>query len=171
MFRPATLAAIVATSFATALTSPLAAQDQLPALPQWGTAGDWIIRIDPAVGNGCLADRNFPDGTLLQIGALPERGGGFFGVYNIIWTQIRDGQTGDVDFTFPDGQFAGRGVGDHRGYLQGGQVFFDNENFLDELSRAQEVTVTGRGEGSVTIDLTGSAKAIEALRSCQAEQG
>ena len=78
MFRPTALAAAAALF----LAAPLTAQDQLPPLPQWGTAGDWVIRIDPAVGNGCVADRNFPDGTLMQIGALPERSGG---VLLIFW--------------------------------------------------------------------------------------
>ena len=152
------------------LATPLAAQDQIAPLPQWGTAGDWIIRIDPEAGNGCLAERNFPDGTLLQIGALPDQGGGFIGAYNIIWTEIRDGQQGDIRFDFTDGQFEGQAIGDHRGYLQGGQVFFDSPDFLNELIRARDVTVTGPSGASTTIDLAGSAQAIKAIQTCQSEQ-
>jgi hypothetical protein len=158
-----------------AVAAPAFAQDETPNLPHWGTVGEWAVRIDPSHGNGCLIERNFPDGTLVQIGAMPVKDGAYMGAWNIIWTEIRDGQKGDVEFSFSSGasntgNFSGEMIGTHRGYLQGGEVFFNKEAFLDELATSREVTITGRGGATVMIDLAGTAAGIAAVRQCQSEQ-
>ncbi|MCP4385863.1 MAG: hypothetical protein GY798_31375 [Hyphomicrobiales bacterium] len=146
--------------------SPAVAADLVP----WGSAGDWEILIDPAVGNGCLAQKAFEDGTVVQIGANPARKGGFLAAYNAAWTDIEEGATGSVTMEFPEAAFAGEVVGVMSNGLPGGYAFFDNPNFTDEFTRRTSVVVTGESGRSIEIDLGGTTKAVESVRTCQAEQ-
>jgi len=136
----------------------------------WGEAGGWAILIDPKVGNGCLMEKHFEDGTLVQIGAVPNREGGFFAAYNPEWTDIEDGATGTVKFDFPDIVFAGEVVGVARDDVFGGYAFFDNPNVPMEFAKRNQMTVIGSSGRTVEISLAGTAKAIQAVKACQAKQ-
>ncbi len=139
-------------------------------LETWGEMGAWEILVDAAVGNGCLAQRVFEDGTLVQIGAEPARNGGFFAAYNAEWSDIENGATGVVNFDFGDARFAGDVVGKIDQDLPGGYAFFDNPNFVTEFGKRQSVKISGESSRLVEIDLTGSKRAIEAVLACQEEQ-
>ena len=139
-------------------------------LEAWREMGPWKVLVDPAVGNGCLAQRVFDDGRLVQIGSDPARNGGFFAAYNADWSDIKDGATGIANFDFGDARFAGDVVGRMNQNLPGGYAFFDNPNFVTEFGKRQSVKVTGASGRLVEIDLTGSKRAIEAVLVCQEEQ-
>ncbi len=139
-------------------------------MERWGESGDWTILIDPEKGNGCLAWKQFGDGMTVEIGAAPNQQGGFFAAYNPAWEQIEDGATGLVNFDFGDAKFAGDAVGTFKNGVPGGYAFFDNPEFVSEFGKRQGVIITGESGTSVQLDLSGSAKAIEAVQACQAEQ-
>lgn len=136
----------------------------------WGESGDWSILVDPTVGNGCLAQRIFDDGTQVQIGAEPSRDGGFFAAYNAGWTNIEEGETGIVSFDFGDARFAGDVVGRLWDGLPGGYAFFDNPNFVTEFGKRNSVKISGEKGRLVEIDLSGTKRAIDAVLACQKEQ-
>lgn len=136
----------------------------------WGTSGDWEILINPEVGYGCFMQRTSPDGTVVQVGAEPDKQGGFFAVLNAGWTEITDGEEAVLTFDFGDAKFAGDAKGVIKGDLFGGYAFFDNPKFVDEFGKRTKVTVSGEGDRQVEISLKGSQKAIQALRACQKEQ-
>ncbi|PYG25502.1 hypothetical protein C8N36_1314 [Pelagimonas varians] len=137
---------------------------------QWGEAGDWKILVNVDEGNGCLAQKTFEDGTLVQMGAEPLRAGGFFAAYNAAWVNIEDGAEGTVNFDFGDARFAGDAMGKFMEDTPGGYAFFDNPAFLDEFVKRKNVVISGDGGNEVTIDLSGTTKAVAALRACQKEQ-
>ncbi len=139
-------------------------------MEQWGESGDWAILIDPEKGNGCLAWRAFEDDMTVEIGAAPNQAGGFFAAYNPAWVQVEDGATGIVRFDFGDAQFEGEAVGVYKNGVPGGYAFFDNPAFVTEFGKRQSVTIIGESGAEVELDLSGSAKAIEAVLACQAEQ-
>ena len=139
-------------------------------MERWGEAGDWTILIDPEKGNGCLAWRAFEDDMTVEIGAAPNQAGGFFAAYNPAWVQVEDGATGIVRFDFGDAQFEGEAVGVYKNGVPGGYAFFDNPAFVTEFGKRQSVTIIGESGTEVELDLSGSAKAIEAVLECQAEQ-
>lgn len=149
------------------ITGAFAAASELET---WGDSGIWQILIDASVGNGCLAQRSFDDGTLVQIGAHPAQSGGFFAAYNFEWTDIQNGAVGIVSFNFGDERFAGDVVGKIRQGLPGGYAFFDNPNFITEFAKRQTVTVSGESGRLLEIDLTGSKTAIDSILACQKEQ-
>lgn len=74
---------------------------------KWGEAGGWEIMVDPAAGNGCLMQKFFDDGLLVQFGALPLREGGFIAAYRREWVGIEDGEVGPVTFAFDGINFNG----------------------------------------------------------------
>ncbi len=139
-------------------------------MERWGESGDWTILIDPEKGNGCLAWKPFEDEMTVEIGAAPNQAGGFFAAYNPAWVQIEDGATGIVQFDFGDAKFEGEAVGVYKNGVPGGYAFFDNPAFVTEFGKRQSVTIIGESGAEVELDLSGSAKAIEAVLACQAEQ-
>ncbi len=139
-------------------------------MERWGESGDWTILIDPEKGNGCLAWKPFEDEMTVEIGAAPNQAGGFFAAYNPAWVQIEDGATGIVKFDFGDAKFEGEAVGVYKNGVPGGYAFFDNPAFVTEFGKRQSVTIIGESGAEVELDLSGSAKAIEAVLTCQAEQ-
>ncbi|GAB5439399.1 hypothetical protein [Falsiruegeria mediterranea] len=136
----------------------------------WGNSGDWDIMVDPDVGHGCFMQKSFDDGTVVQVGAVPDRQGGFFAALNAAWTEITDGQEGVLTFDFGDAKFAGDALGVIRHGVPGGYAFFDNPKFVDEFGKRNAVKVTGKSGQSIEVDLKGSQKAIAAVRACQDEQ-
>ncbi|WP_170482535.1 hypothetical protein [Ruegeria arenilitoris] len=139
-------------------------------MERWGESGDWTILIDPEKGNGCLAWKPFENDMTVEIGAAPNQAGGFFAAFYPAWVQIEDGATGIVKFDFGDAQFEGEAVGVFKNGVPGGYAFFDNPAFVTEFGKRQSVTIIGESGADVELDLSGSAKAIEAVLACQAEQ-
>jgi len=136
----------------------------------WGAAGAWKILVDPTNGNGCLAQKTFDDGTVIQIGGVPVRKGGFFAAYHADWTDIEAGAAGVLTFDFGDARFAGDVVGKIADGIPGGYAFFDNPAFVDEFAKRNSVKFSGeRGKGA-EISLAGTTKALAAVRACQKEQ-
>lgn len=150
----------------------LAAGPAAPAenLATWGTSGDWAILIDAAAGNGCLMEKRFDDGTLVQFGFAPNRKGGFFAAYNADWKDIKDASTGTVKFEFPKIRFVGDVVGVARDGRFGGYAFFDNPNIAPEFARNNDMTVIGELGRNIEVNLKGTSNAIKAVKKCQAEQ-
>ena len=136
----------------------------------WGEAGGWTILVDPDTGNGCLMQKHFDDGTLVQIGIVPTRKGGFFAAYNPEWTDIEDGATGTVKFDFPDIRFSGEVVVVANEEHFGGYAFFDNPKVPLEFAKRNKMTIIGELGRTIEISLAGTAKAIQAVKACQAEQ-
>jgi hypothetical protein len=166
MLRPTTA---LAASMMTCLCLGAAHADT-NGLVEWDMSGEWDILIDPETGNGCLMQKAFDDGTIVQFGAEPARKGGYFAAYNIGWTEIKDGETGQVVFTFEDAAFGGEAVGRVVGLLHGAKAFFNNPNLPMEFARKRMMTVTGSRGNEITIDLSGTSAAIKAVQACQKEQ-
>jgi len=137
---------------------------------KWGESGDWVIMIDPSVGNGCYMEDTLDDGTLVQVGIVPDRNGGFFAAYNAAWTNIEDGAAGTVQFDFGPSLFGGDYVGVIKSDLPGGYAFFNNPEFIKEFGKRNEVSIKGDQGNALNFKLTGTLKAINAVRNCDAEQ-
>lgn len=136
----------------------------------WREVGEWSILIDPAAGNGCLMQKKFDDGTLVQFGALPDRNGGFLAAYNENWTDIEDGKTGPVKFDFPHIRFVGDVIGVAKDGRFGGYAFFDNPNVTLEFGRSNHMRIIGDLGRHIEVNLRGTSNAIKAVKTCQAEQ-
>lgn len=145
-------------------------QQAKAAHTKWDDSGNWAIMIDPSVGNGCYMEHTLDDGTLVQVGIVPDRNGGFFAAYNAAWTNIEDGTAGTVEFDFGKSLFGGEYVGVVKADLRGGYAFFNNPEFIKEFGKRNEVSIKGDKGNALNFKLTGTLKAINAVRNCDAEQ-
>ncbi len=158
---------MIATAVFAVISGPAANAEDLVA---WGTSGDWAILVDPGVGNGCLMEKRFEDGTLFQFGDVPDRKGGFVAAYNADWTDIKDGATGTVTFEFPKIRFVGEVIGVAKEGRFGGYAFFDNPNITAEFARNNDMALIGELGRNIEVNLKGTSKAIKAVKACQSEQ-
>lgn len=137
---------------------------------KWGDSGAWEIYVDPAAGDGCLMQRNLEDGSRIQIGTVPLRRGGFIAVLNKTWTDVEEGATAVPTFDFDGELFAGEAVAVIDGEWRGGYAFFNNPEFVYGISKRQTLIISGSSGRTVTVDLTGTKNAVDAVKKCQDEQ-
>ncbi len=136
---------------------------------EFATVGDWTVKSNPTNGNGCYMEKMFESGTLVQIGLVPDKNGAFFSAYNSAFQGVVDGEAGSVLFDFGDSRFQGVVVGAHFAGLPGGYAFFDNPEFAAEFGKRTSVLVQGGSGKSEDLDLTGSMKGLQSIKSCQAQ--
>ncbi|MGR3805469.1 hypothetical protein [Marinibacterium profundimaris] len=160
-----TAAFTVAAGLAAALTPAAQAQEA------WKTVGDWNIVVEENAGNGCLMEKTFDNGILLQFGLLPLRDGGFFAAYSEDWTFIEEGAKAPVSFLFEGVEFNGESEGYIDGPWYGGFVFTNNVALVYEFAKKTQMTVTAGDNPPVTLSLDGTLKGVEELINCQAAQG
>lgn len=139
------------------------------ALTEWGKSGDWTILVDPETGNGCLMQKDTEAGIRVRFGYVPDREGGFISALSRDWTDVEPGTTGTVKFVTDEAKFAGDAEMIEEDDWKGGWAFFNNPNFVVELAKRRSITVIGP-KNTFDIGLTGSAKAIDEMKKCQAEQ-
>jgi hypothetical protein len=133
-------------------------------------SGDWTILVDAETGNGCLMRREQADGLVVELGAWPARKGAFFAAFHPDWTDLPIGETVRLEFHFDDVGFAGDAIGTEREGLQGGIAYFNNLAFIDEFAKRSSVKVVGPKGGTAKVDLTGTSRAIAAVKECQSKQ-
>jgi hypothetical protein len=149
-------------AFLWALVGSASAED----LTKWSDAGEWQIFVDEDVGNGCLMEKFFEDGSRVRIGYLPERSGGFLSVANQSWTDMTEDESFTVRIDLDDVSFGGEVENIVDGDWRGGYAFFNNPAFLDEFARRNEITITGPKDNPVSYSLAGTSKALSALKEC-----
>lgn len=162
--RKMTMAAMV---FAAGVAGPVAAQD----LVSVGQVGVWEILVDPTIGNGCLINAVFEDGSDVRIGFDPSGGSGYLLAMNEAWQGIEEGTSYpiqmDVDGQIYDGEAVGLYIDD----MPGADIAFDSADFLLDVATRQTLTLINESGPVMSIDLTDSAAALEQAIACQENQG
>jgi len=150
-----------------ALAGAAAAQDLVP----WGSSEYWSVLIDPTLGNGCLIQSEFDDGSLVRIGLDRNSGYGYVTAFNTNWGEIEDGVMYPVDFTLDGEEFTGEAKGIYLNDVPGADIEFDNADFFLSIAQRQTMTMSHDGAEVLSIDLTGTVEGLEAVLACQDEQG
>lgn len=164
MFVKSIAAAIVA---GTVCSSAAFAQE----LVQWGASDYWDVMIDPSLGNGCLIQSEFEDGSLVRVGFDMTTGYGYVTIFNTAWGEIEDGALYPIDFALDDEQFSGEAKGMYLNGVPGADIEFDNVDFFMSIAARQTMTMYHDGDELLSIDLTGTMEGLEAVFECQEEQG
>jgi len=146
---------------------PVAAQ----GLVAWGEAGGWDVMVDPTLGNGCLIQAEYQDGSLVRIGVDRNQGMGYVAAFNDGWRGIEEGARYDVQFDLDGERYDGEAVGIYLGDLPGADIMFDNPEFLFDIAAKQTMTLYNDNGEVMSIDLTGTMVGIEAILECQEDQG
>jgi hypothetical protein len=150
-----------------AASSPLQAQ----TLEQWGASDYWDVMVDPSLGDGCLIQSEFDDGSIVRIGFDRTQGGSYVTAFNMAWGDIEEGEFYSVLFSLDGEDYDAEAVGIYLEDVPGADIIFDNPDFLFDLAVKQTMTLYTEDGEVMAIDLTGSYQALEAALECQEEMG
>jgi hypothetical protein len=140
-------------------------------LQHWGSSDYWDVMIDPSLGNGCLIQGEFQDGSLVRIGLDRNTGSGYVTVFNTAWGDIEDGATYPISFSLDGDSYDGEAKGMYLNDVPGADISFDNTDFFMSIAQRQTMTMYHDGNEVLTIDLTGTMAGLDAVLQCQDEQG
>ncbi len=140
-------------------------------LIDWGSSDYWAVLIDPTLGNGCLIQGEFADGSLVRIGLDRNQGVGYVTVFNTAWGDIEEGAIYPISFTLDGESFEGEAKGMYLNGVPGADVEFDNAEFFMSIAQRQTMTMFADDAEVLSIDLTGTMAGLEAVMECQDEQG
>jgi len=140
-------------------------------LEQWGTAGGWDVMIDPSLGNGCLIQAAYNDGSVVRIGFDRNEGMGYVTAFNEAWGDIEEGAQYPVLFALDGQDYNADAKGIYLNGVPGADIYFDNPDFLFDLAKKYTMTLYSENGEVMSIDLGGSYIGLEAAIECQDELG
>ena len=149
--------------------APLSASAQ--DLEAWGEAGGWDVMIDPTVGNGCLIQSEFEDGSEVRIGFDRTADTGYVLAFNEAWGDIEEGTTYPIHFDLDGVQYDGEATGMWLDDQPGVDISFDSMDFLMDLAQKSTMNLYSNADLVMSIDLSGSYQGLEAAIQCQDENG
>ncbi len=147
----------------------------LPTVSQelevWGTAGGWDVLIDPSLGDGCLIQAEYEDGSLVRIGFDRNKGTGYVASFNDNWGDIIEGKTYSILFDLDGQEYDGEAIGIYVNGVPGADVNFTNPDFLFDIAQKYTMTLYSEDGEVMAIDLGGTSIGLEAVIQCQEELG
>ncbi len=149
----------------------IAASAQAQSLRHWGEAGGWDVMIDPTLGDGCLIQAAYQDGSVVRIGFDRDQGMGYVATFNYDWGDIEEGAQYDVEFALDGENYSGVATGIYLEDLPGADIYFDNPDFLFAIAEKYTMTLYHDGAEVMSIDLDGTYVGLEAAIQCQEEMG
>lgn len=158
------MAAVV---LAAGIAMPATAQD----LVSLGQVGVWDILVDPTIGNGCLINAVFEDGSDVRIGFDPDGGTGYLLAMNEAWQGIEEGKSYPIQMDVDGQLYDGVAVGLYIDGMPGADIPFGSVDFLMDVAMRQTLTLINESGPVMSIDLTDSAAALEEAIICQQNQG
>lgn len=141
------------------------------SLEPWGASDYWDVMIDPTLGNGCLIQGAFEDGSVVRIGLDRRTNTGYVTAFNDAWGDIAEGTVYPISFSLDGESFEGEARGMYLEGMPGADVVFDNVDFFMSIAQRQTMTMYHDGAEVMSIDLTGTMAGLEAVLACQDEQG
>lgn len=141
------------------------------SLEYWGEAGGWDVLVDPTLGDGCLIQAAYEDGSLVRIGFDLNEAQGYVTAFNDAWGAIEEGATYDVTFALDGEVYEGTATGIYLEGVPGADIYFDSEHFLFDIAARQTMELSNVNGAVMTIDLGGTMVGLEAALECQDENG
>ena len=121
-----------------------------------GDAEGWAVMADPTLGDGCLIQREFTDGSTLRMGFDELTDTGYVAAFNAAWGDIEDGAEYAVTMLLDGEPFDLVAVGLHLNGVPGAVMRFDERDFIDGISEyATMVLATTEGD-VMAVELEGS---------------
>jgi hypothetical protein len=159
---------VVVAGFVFGFGAGVAAAQDLVAV---GEVGAWGIYVDTTVGNGCLINAVFEDGSDVRIGFDREAGTGYMLAANPAWEGIEEGTEYALGLDLDGEVYNGTGTGIYIDDLPGVDIPFDSIDFLLAVAAKQTLTLSNDAGPVMAIDLTDSRAALEEAIACQDNQG
>jgi hypothetical protein len=158
---------LTAATLALALAAPLHAQ----SLEPWGHVEGWDVMIDPSLGNGCLIQAEYQDGSVVRIGFDRNQGMGYVTAFNEAWGDIVEGEIYPVLFDLDGQEYNGEARGIYLNGVPGADIMFSNPDFLFDIAKKYTMTLYNENGEVMAIDLGGTYVGLEAAIQCQDEMG
>ncbi|WP_235912071.1 hypothetical protein [Mesorhizobium xinjiangense] len=138
---------------------------------QYGSEAGWNIAIKEDMGPGCLMMKTNEDGTQIQMGidATGELKG-YMALYMKTPANLAKGDDFEVLFDVDGDQFEGEAIGQEIEGYKGAYVLVNNPDFIYDLAKKKQLTITPKGHRQVLVNLDGTNAAFETLRACQDAQ-
>ncbi|CUH52291.1 hypothetical protein [Shimia marina] len=138
----------------------------------YGAIEGWNVYIDTEK-NSCMVETKDDFDNVIQMGLTDDRGIAYIGVFTKEETNVRTGKKSGVALLIGDDIYVGEATGMRgnitKGY-SGGYVLTDNPKVFEDISRSYTMTVFPEEEYAFTVDLSGTAKALDLARKCNQEQ-
>jgi hypothetical protein len=135
---------------------------------------NWLIGVDPSIGNGCYMLSDFVDESFLRIQFNPDLGNLQFIIGNPKWRSIQGGQLYKMTVQFGnapvwEGDGEGFWWGDDSPSLILGVGYEQNaaQEFIDELMRMNSVAIGYQGREIANLSLNGTTSAMSEVMNCQ----
>lgn len=156
--------------------TPSAEEDVL----EYAKVGNWHVRVDRTLGDGCFLLAEYVGGTAFRIGFDPSGYRLYVVIADTAWHSIEVGQTYDIEIQFGDeekwvGGATGVSFDDSSGVpmlwapIKGGADLY--ELFFDEFMSESNVMLFYQGDEISNLSLSGSRRAAESLFTCQSRYG
>lgn len=153
------------------LAAMVAGQATAQDLVSVGHVGVWEVLVDTTVGNGCLINAQFQDGSDVRIGLDAANGGGYLLAMNQAWEGIEEGKAYPIQMDVDGQVYDGEAYGVYIGGMPGADIPFDSVDFLMDIAMRNTLTLINENGPVMSIDLTDSAAALEQAIACQENQG
>lgn len=138
----------------------------------YGAVDGWNVHVDTEK-KSCLVETKDALDNVIQMGLTTDRGIGYIGVFTKAETDIKRDDKEAVAIKLGDEIYFGEATG-MRGNItegySGGYVLTDNPAVFEAIAREQTMFVFPETKYGFTVDLTGTAKALNLARKCNAEQ-
>ena len=159
----------VAPALATLLATATLASDSHTF---YGSAGGWNVFVD-SKKNTCFIEATDDFGYVVQMGlAREDRSVAYIGIFTKAETDIEADQKKGVAIKLGDNLYAGEATGMHgnipEGY-SGGYILTDDPEIVMQIQKQPEMLVFPENSNGFVLDLTGTNKAIEMGKKCNAE--
>jgi hypothetical protein len=121
-------------------------------LEPWGASDFWDVMIDPTLGNGCLIQVQFEDGSVVRIGLDATNGTGYVTAFNESLGRYRGRcKLYPISFAWMARGFEGEAVRHVSGRDAGGGYRFRQRGFL-HVHRPKRQTMTMYHDGAEVVD-------------------
>lgn len=137
----------------------------------WGEAGGWDVMVDPTLGDGCLIQAAYQDGSVVRIGFDRVEGAGYVTAFNDAWGDIEEGATYPILFDLDGQEYDGEAQGIYLNGVPGADIYFTNPDFLWDIAAKYTMTLYNEYGEVMAIDLGGTMSGLEAAIACQEEMG
>lgn len=140
------------------------------SLEHWGEVAGWDVLIDPTLGNGCLIQTEYEDGSLVRIGFDHTQDAAYVTVFNEGWGDIEEGAAYDLVFALDGQEYDAEGTGMYLEGVPGVDIVFDSADFLVDIAQRRVMTMFNDSGEVMSIDLGGTNAAIQEAIRCDDAQ-
>lgn len=135
----------------------------------YSEAGDWTVYAD-ADTKTCLVERADDQGNVMQMGVTTDRDYAYVGIFTLADIDVKKKQAISIAV---DGQvFFGQAHGIKstklKGDYAGGYILTDNPEMINAIVEGRELIAFPEEPIAYIVDLTGTKRAIEEARACNA---